>query len=108
MENGFQIAVFIVKIICKTLTIDHPWFQFGYSLVWVGDRYKLGQNTATNRVEGYVDQGITLGRDIKLKGDRSTLQLQAQVLNLFDVQYEVIKNYPMMGRNFRIKIGYKI
>ncbi len=91
-----------------TLTIDHPWFQFGYSLVWVGDRYKLGQNTATNRVEGYVDQGITLGRDIKLKGDRSTLQLQAQVLNLFDVQYEVIKNYPMMGRNFRIKIGYKI
>ena len=90
-----------------TLTIEHPWFQLGYSLVWVGDRYRLGQNTANNWVKGYVDQGITIGRDIKLGRD-SILQLQAQVQNLFDVQYEVIKNYPMMGRNFRFKIGYKI
>ena len=80
------------------------YFNMGYNLIYVGDRYKLAQNTENNLVQGYVDQSFLVSKSIKLK--TGTLSMQAQVLNIFDIQYEVIKNYPMMGRNYKINISY--
>lgn len=86
------------------LEIPH-YFDIGYNIIYVGDRYRLAQNSENNLVQGYVDQSITLSKYITLK-DGALLTIQAQVLNLFDVQYEVIKNYPMMGRNYKINVSY--
>lgn len=80
------------------------YFNMGYNLIYVGDRYRLAQNTENNLVQGYVDQSFLVSKSIKLK--TGTLSMQAQVLNIFDIQYEVIKNYPMMGRNYKINISY--
>ena len=80
------------------------YFDMGYNLIYVGDRYRLAQNTENNLVQGYVDQSFLVSKSIKLK--TGTLSMQAQVLNIFDIQYEVIKNYPMMGRNYKINISY--
>ncbi|MCQ2299875.1 MAG: TonB-dependent receptor [Bacteroidales bacterium] len=95
-----------------TLTMLTPWVDLGYSLVAVGDRYRLGQNTESNLVKGYVDQGVTLSRSFSLRprkenGLASMVRVKAQVLNLFDVQYEVIKSYPMMGRNYRLGVSWE-
>jgi outer membrane cobalamin receptor len=81
------------------------YFDIGYNIICVGDRYRLAQNSENNLVHGYVDQSITLSKNIALKNN-ALLAIQAQVLNLFDVQYEVIKNYPMMGRNYKINVSY--
>lgn len=81
------------------------YFDIGYNIICVGDRYRLAQNSENNLVHGYVDQSITLSKNIALKNN-ALLTIQAQVLNLFDVQYEVIKNYPMMGRNYKINVSY--
>ena len=80
------------------------YFDIGYNVICVGNRYRMAQNTDNNLVRGYVDQSIILSKNIELKSGRLTVQ--AQVLNLFDVQYEVIKNYPMMGRNYKINVSY--
>ena len=87
-----------------SLTATTPWVDLGYSVMLVGERYRLYQNTAANLVQGYVDQGITLTRTFDLW--HGTLKAKAQVLNLFDVQYEVVRGYPMMGRNYRIGITW--
>lgn len=79
--------------------------DFGYDMIFVGDRYRLAQNSENNLVESYVDQSIILSKDFKFKF--GCIKIQAQVLNIFDVQYEVIKNYPMMGRNYKLNITYK-
>ena len=83
----------------------NPIVDVGYNLIFVGDRYRLAQNAADKLVEGYVDQSVTLSKEIPLH--YGALKLQAQVLNIFDVQYEVVKNYPMMGRNYKVKLIYK-
>lgn len=83
----------------------NPILDVGYNLIFVGDRYRLAQNAADNLVEGYVDQSLTLAKKIPLR--YGALKLQAQVLNIFDVQYEVVKNYPMMGRNYKAKLIYE-
>lgn len=83
----------------------NPIVDFGYNLIYVGDRYRLAQNNAESLVEGYVDQSVTLTKKIPLR--YGALKLQAQVLNIFDVQYEVVKSYPMMGRNYKIKMIFE-
>lgn len=89
-----------------TLMLENPYVDLGYSFVAVGNRYRLGQNTPDNLVPSYVDQSLSLSRKFKLK--QGTLSLYARVLNIFDVQYEVVKSYPMMGRNYRLSLIYEI
>lgn len=89
-----------------SLIAETHWLDLGLTTLIVGPRYSLQQNTEQNRVKGYVDQGITLSR--KLFFNRSTLTLKVQVLNLLDIQYEVVKNYPMMGRNYRLGVTWTL
>lgn len=89
-----------------TITVSTQWGDFAYTLMAVGPRYALKQNTQQNRVAGYVDQGITISHEWDLP--HSSLRLRGQVLNIFDVQYEVVRNYPMMGRNYRIGLTWTL
>ena len=84
---------------------ETEWVEMGYQLQAVGNRYRLGENTLSTLVRGYVDQGIIVSKTFDVGNTR--LQARAQVLNLFDVQYEVVKNYPMMGRNYRLGLTWK-
>lgn len=87
------------------LTANTPWADLGLTTMLVGRRYSLQQNTEANMVKGYVDQGVTLSRKFYL--DRGWFMVKVQVLNIFDQQYEVVKNYPMMGRNYRVGLHYQ-
>ena len=84
---------------------ETEWVELGYQMQAVGNRYRLGENTPSTLVRGYVDQGIIVSKTFDVGNTR--LQVRAQVLNLFDVQYEVVKNYPMMGRNYRLGLTWK-
>jgi outer membrane receptor protein involved in Fe transport len=89
-----------------TLTASTPWGDIGLSLMLVGERYAKQQNTPAYRVPGYADQGVTLSRSFDL--GKCELRAKIQVLNIFNAQYEVVKNYPMMGRNYRLGITLTI
>lgn len=78
-----------------------PWLHVGYNLMAVGKRYFMDQNIPSNEIEGYVEHGLTASRNFQL-GKSATLRLQADVVNLTDRQYEVIKYYPMPGRSWRV------
>ena len=89
-----------------TLTASTPWVDIGLSLMLVGPRYAKQQNTPDYRVAGYTDQGITISRSFDI--GNTSLKAKVQVLNLFNVQYEVVKSYPMMGRNYRFGLTWII
>lgn len=89
-----------------TFIASSPWVDVGYTLTLVGERYAMQQNTEACRLQGYADHGITLSHEFRFK--ESALKLKVQVLNLLDVQYEVVKNYPMMGRNFRLGLTWTV
>ncbi|MBP5548170.1 MAG: TonB-dependent receptor [Bacteroidales bacterium] len=87
-----------------TLYLKNPWINIGYNCMIVGKRYSQRQNNEKSLMPAYTDHGVTIDRKIELK--IGTLMLQAQVQNLFDVQYEVVRSYPLMGRNYRFKVVY--
>ena len=80
--------------------LETPWLHVGYSLVGVSERYCLAQNIPENRIDGYVEQTVTLSRSFSFK--RCKLSLQAELINLTDEQYDVIKYYPMPGQSWRL------
>ena len=80
--------------------IETPWLNVGYSIVGVSKRYCLSQNIPENKIDGYMEHTASLSREFSFKHYK--LQLQAEVANLTNEQYDVIKYYPMPGRSWRI------
>ena len=81
-------------------TLEMPWVNIGYTMNMVSKRYYLAQNIADNEIDGYSEHTATLWREFSFA--KSKLRMQAEIINLTDAQYDVIKDYPMPGRSWRI------
>ncbi len=82
-----------------SLTVETPLFNLSYNLIWTGKRYSLQQNAASNRIKPYSDHSVSLYRTFNLGATQ--LKLQADALNLGNRNYEIIRFYPMPGRNYK-------
>lgn len=88
-----------------TVYIKNPWINIGWNCMAVGKRYSQQENSDASMLPRYIDMGLTADHTFELPlGD---LRIQAQVLNLLDEQYEIVRSYPMMGRNYRVKIVFE-
>lgn len=87
-----------------SLSWENPWVNFSYLCTVVGERFSFPQNTKANLIPSYQDHSVSLSRDFAFKW--GALKLMAEVLNIFDVNYEVVKFYPMPGRSYRITLKY--
>ncbi len=83
---------------------ESRWVNLGATLMVVGERYSMAQNTEQNRLPAYCDLGLSAHRKFDLR--LGTLNVALHVLNLLDTQYEVIRAYPMMGRNWKLSVTY--
>lgn len=95
-------------------TFATPWFTLSYTLSAAGERYALAQNTPAYRLAPYADHSLSLshtfgpwgtlarrGAALNSSG-RWRLHLSAEALNIGGRNYEVIKYFPMPGRQFRL------
>jgi outer membrane cobalamin receptor len=84
------------------LTLRTHWIDVSYTVSLTGKRYMLGENIPANELSGYIEQNLSVSRDFNLKKIR--LHLGAEMLNLANKNYEVIRNFPMQGRSFRVQV----
>lgn len=103
---GHQIPYIPKHSIGAALYFKTPWGNIGYRLTYVGKRYFKQQNTPSTLLPSYADQCLSIDRTFRLKS--VNLKLRGEINNLFDVQYEVVKSYPMMGRNYRLSIVFEL
>lgn len=85
--------------------LETPWVDLSYSMLFSGKRYALGQNISKNRLNGYTDHSVSAHRSFRW--GKTDISLSAEVLNLANKNYEIVKNFPMPGRSFRITVGVK-
>ena len=83
-----------------SILAENPWVNIGYTLTGVSNRYSLPQNLPENRIDGYTEHTVSVSRSFHL--GTFSFRLQAELVNLTNEQYDIIKYYPMPGRNFRI------
>jgi len=86
-------------------TLRTPYINIAYSLIWSGVRYAVNQNYAENRLPAYYDHSLTASHDFALP-KRQSISLALEILNLTDTNYEVIRYFPMPGRQFRGSVRY--
>jgi vitamin B12 transporter len=83
-----------------SVLIHNPWVNIGYSMLICGKRYSMAQNLKQYEIKSYTEHTLTLQHEFRMKS--LTMTLSGSVQNLFDKQYEIIKYYPMPGRNYLI------
>ena len=83
------------------LTYGYKNIEIGYNIHFSGSRY-IGQVTdSKNYMAPYFVNSANVGYKYK------NWKLNAELINLFNVQYEIVKFYPMPRRNYRIALQYK-
>ena len=87
------------------MNLDMPWISVGYTVLVSGERYCNQYNSSEYRMEGYHEHSLSLYRTFELK--KYSLSVQVEALNFTNERYEVVKNYPMPGRQFRGSIIFK-
>lgn len=87
------------------LSCNNRWVNVAYMISIVGDRYALPQNISANLIDRYCEQNVSVNKEFDF--GRVTLRLQGEILNVANVNYDIIKNYPMPGRQYRITINTK-
>lgn len=88
------------------LVADWKFLQLSYEVGYYDFRFVLGENIAANVLDEYWLHSIRLSGEIKMK--RVRLRIYGKVNNLFDEQYQVMRSFPMPGRNYEIglKMGW--
>jgi len=77
-------------------------FEYGYNYVFSGKRY-IGQNSnASNVLNPYIDQNVFTRYTFR------KFSCTAEINNLFNANYDIVKYYPMPGRNYRLSVSYKL
>lgn len=79
--------------------IETPFVSASCNLLYSGDFYCNGYNGPEYRMPSYYEVGCSLWRKFTVKS--FDLSLKAECINLTDSRYELVRNYPMPGRQLR-------
>lgn len=85
--------------------LETPYVDFSYSMLFSGERYIAGENIDRNLLDGYTDHSLSVSKDFCWK--TTSCAVNAELLNLMNKNYEIVKNFPMPGRSFRITLTFK-
>ena len=85
-----------------SITFENPIINISFHGTGVTKRFRTSENKAEYRVDGYMECGLALYKKLHLR--KTDIYLRGDLIDLFDKQYEIIKNYPMPGRNGKITV----
>lgn len=92
-------------------TVWQSW-DLNYSFIYVGERYHNSANILANHEPPWFTNDMTIGRTFDfLKNKKSSpysMKISAQINNMLNQAYEVILDYPMPGRNYKLILKLEI
>ena len=85
-----------------SLTWQSPWVSIVAHTTYASRRWCTNNHLPTTDLRAYSEWGFTAMRSFSLN-QRLRLDLRADLVNAFNHHYEVVANYPMPGRAYRIE-----
>lgn len=80
--------------------IEWKSWNVNYSAIYVGERYHNSSNIVENYERPWYTHDMTFAKSFEMKNVK--FRISAELNNIFDQQYDVVLNYPMPGRNYRV------
>lgn len=84
-------------------TTDSFKSSAGVQAQFSGERFSLPDNSRDSRLSDYVITDANFTEQMTFRN--FSVKLRADVLNIFNEEYSVIRNFPMPGRSFRIGVS---
>lgn len=90
-----------------SLMTDYKDWSFNYSFVYVGERYDVNQNNIQyNYIQPWYTHDLSIQKRFNLKSHQ--FKASFEVNNIFNQYYDVVLNYPMPGRNFKLIVSFTL
>ena len=85
-----------------TLSVLTRWVNLNYSFDALSERYAQAQPLESAKLSPYMVHSLSINRKFVFRYFQ--LHLSAALNNIGDESYELVKNYPMPGRNFKLSV----
>lgn len=85
-----------------TANANYGTWGANYSFIYTGQRYSQKTNIPQNYIEPWYTHDVALHKTFEAK--KVNYRLSAEINNLLNQYYDVVLNYPMPGRNFRLSV----
>ena len=86
--------------------LENPIANISCNLLYSGEYYCNGYNGPEYRMPAYYELGCSLWWNVEM--ERIAMSMKLECINLTDSRYELVRNYPMPGRQFRMTISFEI
>jgi outer membrane cobalamin receptor len=87
-------------------SIEYKSWQLNYSFIYVGERYHSSANIPAEYEQPWYTNDMTVVKKFKYKS--ADIRLSAEINNLFSQDYEVVLNYPMPRRNYKLALTVEL
>ncbi|MDR0414240.1 MAG: TonB-dependent receptor [Prevotellaceae bacterium] len=81
-------------------------WDVSYSFIYVGERYHNSSNIRANYEQPWYTHDLALGKEVTFRKVKA--KISAEVNNLLNQYYDVVLNYPMPGRNYKVILKVEI
>ena len=81
-------------------------WQLNYSFIYVGKRYHSSANIPAEYEQPWYTNDMTVTKKLKYKS--VDFRLSAEINNIFNQDYEVVLNYPMPQRNYKLSLTVEL
>lgn len=91
-----------------SVSVQALWRSWGlnYSFIYTGERYNQQENIVYNHTQPWYTSDLSLSKDFRWS--RYHARVQLEVNNLLSQDYDVILNFPMPKRNYRLTLSFEI
>ncbi len=101
-----QIPYIPFETLSSMSAISYKKLTLAHTFVFNGHCFVFGENTFENMLPSWTTHDISLSYTVPIH--KSFLNIKAEVSNVFNQQYEIIRNFPMQGQFFGLNISIKI
>lgn len=86
------------------VSIDYDGWQLGASWLYTGNRFALISNNRDDMLGAWQTLDLKLNKSLALR--RCTLNFTIECNNAMNSRHEVVKRYPMPGRNWKFTVAW--
>ena len=87
-------------------SITYKSWQMNYSFIYVGERYHSSANIPEDYEQPWYTNDMTVSKKFAIK--KINMRAALEINNLLSQDYEVVLNYPMPKRNYKLSITVEI
>ncbi|SIN76995.1 TonB-dependent receptor [Chitinophaga niabensis] len=87
-------------------SIQYYSWRLNYSFIYVGERYHNSANIPENYEQPWYTSDLSASKNIQLK--KYHFRISGELNNVFNQDYEVVMNYPMPKRNYKIILSVEL